>query len=160
MIQTKQVDSDRPSECNPEYDCCWEVQWVMRLTLVERDPGPIWYSLPALYAQVQLLRFNICWLVKDLQMCPLFKICLVAPFLSRGAVIYNQKWTLRKTNNVSEPLCPHYRNDVTHGQQEPGTLTLFFYKKKVLCVHPQLWHSSYDLTTARSLKPTYTCAVQ
>ena len=35
MIQSKQVDPDRPSECNPEYDCCWQVQWVMRLTLVE-----------------------------------------------------------------------------------------------------------------------------
>ena len=80
-------------------------------------------------SKVQLLRFNVCWLVKDYQMCPLFKICLVASFLSRGAVIHNQKWT-RKTNHVSEPLCRHYRNDVTYGHQELGTLTLFFYTKK------------------------------
>ena len=101
-------------------------------------------------SQVQLLRFNVCWLVKDYQMCPLFKICLVASILSRGAVIHNQKWT-RKTNHVSEPLCRHYRNDVTYGHQERGTLTLFFYTKKVLYVHT--WHSNYDLTTTRSLKP-------
>ena len=85
-------------------------------------------------------------------MCPLFKNCLVAPFLGRGPVIHNQRWT-PKTSDVSEPLCRHYRNDVTHGQQELGTLTLVFYTKKALYVHTQLWHSSYDLTTTRSLKP-------
>lgn len=64
------------------------------------------------------------------------KICLVAPFLSRGAEIHNQKWTL-KTNDVSEPLCRHYRNDVTHGQQELGTF-FFLHEESPMCTSSAL----------------------